>query len=138
MNELWIVMFLSNLLIPVLMLVFGLWFYRKPPKKISSYFGFRTMRSMKNINTWTFAHQFCGKILLRNGIVSLIITIMAMYLIFNETNENIVLYGTIHTMLLVVFMILPIISTEKELKKTFDDDGKPIKGKKLLDEEYQL
>jgi len=138
MNELWIAMFLSNLLIPVLMLVFGLWFYKNPPKKISSYFGYRTLRSMKNIHTWTFAHQFFGKILLRNGIISLIITLMVMFLILHETNENITLYGTILTMILVVFMILPIIPTEKELKKTFDDEGKPFNRRKVIDEDYEL
>ncbi len=35
---------------------------KHPPKKINSIYGYRTIRSMKNRETWEFAHKLCAKI----------------------------------------------------------------------------
>ncbi|MDX1278523.1 SdpI family protein [Oceanihabitans sediminis] len=38
-----------------------------PPKKINSIYGYRTVRSMKNQNTWDFAQKYSAKLLLGIG-----------------------------------------------------------------------
>ena len=43
----WIFMFLSNELIPILMLLFGWIFKKHPPKNINSVYGYRTSMSKK-------------------------------------------------------------------------------------------
>ena len=48
------------LLIPGIMLYFGWRFLNKPPQNINSIYGYRTSRSMKNQQTWDFAHQVCA------------------------------------------------------------------------------
>ena len=58
----WIFMFLSNELIPILMLLFGWIFKKHPPKNINSVYGYRTSMSTKNIETWNFAHAYCGRL----------------------------------------------------------------------------
>ena len=54
----WIFMCVTVLLIPFLMISFGGLFSRSAPKEINSAFGYRTSMSMKNADTWQFAHHF--------------------------------------------------------------------------------
>ena len=54
-------MFMSVLLIPVIMVVFGALFRKKAPGRINLVYGYRTLRSMKNVDTWNFAHHYIGK-----------------------------------------------------------------------------
>ena len=56
-----IFMLLMDLLIPLTMVVFGKMFMTKSPKNINAVFGYRTTMSMKNKDTWEFAHKYCGK-----------------------------------------------------------------------------
>ena len=58
----WWFMLISSLLIPALMITAGWFMWKRPPKKINSAIGYRTSRSMKNINTWQFAHHYCGRL----------------------------------------------------------------------------
>lgn len=44
----WIFCLAMNLLLPVIMLVFGRLFQTRPPKTINGLFGYRTARSMKS------------------------------------------------------------------------------------------
>lgn len=58
----WIFMTISNLLIPVIMMVFGKIFTEHPPTSINSIYGYRTAMSKKNQDTWDFAHAYCGRL----------------------------------------------------------------------------
>jgi uncharacterized membrane protein len=71
MNGFYIYMLLTSLLIPVIMLVFGWIFRRQAPKKINVWYGYRSARSMKNEDTWVFAHQHIGRTLMIAGAVLL-------------------------------------------------------------------
>ena len=53
----WIFMLITDLLIPVIMTVFGWYFIKQAPKNINYLFGYRTEMSMKNEDTWKFAHS---------------------------------------------------------------------------------
>ena len=61
----WIFMLIMDLLLPFTMIGFGRYFMKKAPKEINSVFGYRTSMSMKNKDTWEFAHKYCGKVLQR-------------------------------------------------------------------------
>ena len=56
----WIFMLIMDLLLPFTMIGFGRYFMKKAPKEINSVFGYRTSMSMKNKDTWKFAHKYCG------------------------------------------------------------------------------
>ena len=58
----WIFMLIMDLLIPFTMIGFGKMFLKKAPDQINYVFGYRTSMSMKNQDTWVFAHHYCGKI----------------------------------------------------------------------------
>ena len=50
-----------DLLIPLTMAGFGKLFTTKIPP-INAAFGYRSMMSMKNRDTWEFAHKYCGRL----------------------------------------------------------------------------
>lgn len=56
----WFMMLSFNLLIPAIMLIAGRLFSKKAPKDINWIIGYRTTMSMKNEDTWAFAHQIAG------------------------------------------------------------------------------
>jgi len=62
MTGFWVYMLAFDLLIPLTMIFFGRRFAAAPPKSINPLFGYRTAMSMKNEDTWAFAHRFCGRL----------------------------------------------------------------------------
>ena len=77
----WIFMLIMDLLLPFTMIGFGRYFMKKAPKEINSVFGYRTSMSMKNKDTWEFAHKYCGKVWYVCGMVMLPITVIFMLLV---------------------------------------------------------
>ena len=74
----WIFMMVMNLLIPATMIGFGKLFLKTAPKEINAIFGYRTSMSMKNRETWEFAHHYFGKRWFFLGIFLLPVTILLM------------------------------------------------------------
>jgi len=85
----WIFMLCTNLLIPLIMVLFGLYFVKKAPKNINYIFGYRTDMSMKNKDTWSFAHKYCGKLWLIIGILLLVLTLVATLLMIGKSKDTI-------------------------------------------------
>ena len=61
MNTFTVFLLLMVSIVPVVMIVFGYLFSNRPPKKVGSFLGYRTSRSILNEDTWRFAHHYCGK-----------------------------------------------------------------------------
>lgn len=119
----WIFMLFMDLLIPLTMIGFGRYFLKSAPKEINAIFGYRTSMSMKNKDTWIFAHHYCGKLWYISGLIVLIITGIVMLSVLGQA-ENMV--GTVGGVLCGVQMlplIGSIIPTETALKRTFDKNG---------------
>lgn len=119
----WWIVFICALLIPAIMLIFGKMMIKRAPKDINYIFGYRTTRSMKNQDTWRFAHLHCGRLWWRLGLVILIITV-AVHIPFYNSDENLI--GTVSTVVMVIqtiVLLVSIIPTEIALKKTFNEDG---------------
>lgn len=119
----WFFMLIMNLLIPLIMILFGRYFVKKAPDKINILFGYRTTMSMKNQDTWQFAHKYCGKIWLVCGSVLLPLTVAGMLLLIGKGKDFIGNVGSIICMLQLIPLVLAILPTEIALKKTFDKDG---------------
>lgn len=80
----WIFMLIMDLLLPFTMIGFGRYFMKKAPKEINLVFGYRTSMSMKNKDTWEFAHKHCGKVWYFCGMVMLPITVIFMLLVIGK------------------------------------------------------
>ena len=112
----WWFIFACDLLIPVIMLVFGIVMYKHAPKNINYIFGYRTSRSMKNDDTWKFAHEYCGRLWWRLGLIMLIP-------FYNSNEDTIGIVATIVMTIQLIVLITSIFPTEIALKKEFNDDG---------------
>ena len=120
----WIFMLIMDLLIPFTMIGFGRYFLKKSPKEINVVFGYRTNMSMKNKETWEFAHNYCGKIWYVCGVVMLPVTVFCLLLTIGKSEDFVGTVGGIICMAQLVPLIGAILPTEAALKKTFDKNGK--------------
>lgn len=119
----WWIVLVCDLLIPAIMLGFGVMMIKKAPKDINFLFGYRTNRSMKNQDTWDFAHKHCGRIWCITGIITLVVTAF-IHIPFYSSDESVIeKVAVLVTVLQLVVLIASIIPTELALKKTFNDDG---------------
>ena len=124
----WIFMLIMNLLIPLTMIVFGNIFCYKTPKTINGFYGYRTSMSMKNEDTWEFAHKYCGKLWYKWGRWMMIVTVIAMIALLGKDKDTVSRIGGIICFMQLIPLIGTIIPTEKALRKKFDKNGNKKKG----------
>lgn len=120
----WISMFCANLLIPLLMILFGVLFQKYPPKEINGAYGYRTTRSMKTQEAWDFAQNYFAKLWLRWGLALLPITILPMLFVLGKNQHTVGIVSGILCGVLCVLLCLPIFFVERALKQNFDENGK--------------
>ena len=121
----WAVLLVDMFVVPAILLGFGWRFMKKPPQDINGAYGYRTSMSMKNRDTWDFAHQVCGQVWRRTGWV--LLALSAVLLAWMQTRPG----GERTNWLLGILvmlgegtaLILTIIPVERALKKTFDKNG---------------
>ncbi|EJO5349150.1 SdpI family protein [Clostridium botulinum] len=119
----WIFMMIMDLLIPFTMIGFGKYFIKNAPKEINRVFGYRTPMSMKNKDTWEFAHNHCGKIWFNIGRIMLVISAMVMLFLIGRDKSVVANFGGILCGIQLVFLVGSIFPTERALKKNFDIHG---------------
>lgn len=122
----WIFMAVVSLFIPIIMVIFGKLFLKAAPKDINGIYGYRTAMSMKNRDTWEFAHKYCGKVWFYAGLVLLPLNFIPLIFVIGKGTDLIGAVGTVFCLIDTAVMLLSIIPTEKALKKNFDSDGNRI------------
>ncbi|MFR3992390.1 MAG: SdpI family protein [Angelakisella sp.] len=120
----WIFMFCCTLLIPIIMIIAGNSMRLGKFKTINSIVGYRTRRSMKNQQTWDYAHRECGLLWRRWGSTMLVLTVIAMLLFMGEDTDHI---GVVRRYYRVADdpLFLSIVIVEKKLREKFDENGLP-------------
>lgn len=119
----WWLMLVCGLLTPLLMIVCGRMMWKRPPKSINGSLGYRTARSMMNMETWKFAHDCCGRLWWKIGWIILLPS-AAIYVPVYGSSEDVI--GALSAVLLTiqcVILIVTIIPTERALKRNFGDEG---------------
>ena len=119
----WVYMLVMALAVPAVMIGFGALWLRKPPANISAVYGYRTTRSMKNRDTWVFAHRYCGRIWLVCGCILAPVSLAAMLLVLGEGTGTVGTMGTVVLFAQLVPLVGSIVPTERALKRTFDENG---------------
>lgn len=95
-------------------------FWKFPPKKINSIYGYRTPKAMQNQKIWNFANTVFNKNLLIYAGISFIAGLVFANFATKELSWQ--------PMVLVLLSILvSIIKTERALNDHFTDEGKPKK-----------
>ncbi|WP_349674845.1 SdpI family protein [Lacrimispora sp.] len=123
----WIFMTVMNLMIPFIMIVTGYVFIKNPPREINHLVGYRTNMSMKNKDTWEFAHHHCGKNWMIMGLCMLVPSVLVMLLFIGKGTEIVGEFGSVVIGVQTVILLASIIPTEIALRKNFDKEGNRIK-----------
>lgn len=119
----WWFLFLCDLIIPILMIFCGRMMWKHPPKRINAVMGYRTKRSMKNMDTWRFAHEHCGRLWWRMGWLMLILSVIVQLPFYKGSESAVGTMGSILCAVQCVALVASIVPTEKALKQNFDDEG---------------
>lgn len=109
------------IIIPPVMTVSGAFFMEDAPSEINMIYGCRTEMSMKNKDTWKFAHKFCGRIWFICGLIMLPASVVALVLLMKR-------FGFGYALLIVlgaqfVPLLGAMIATEIALRVVFDENG---------------
>ncbi len=118
-----LLMLVCNMIVPVITIFAGWFMWKHAPKQINSIIGYRTKRSMKNDDTWKFAHNFCGKLWWIMGWIILGVSIVVLIPFINSIYFTIGIVVIISVAVQCVILVMSIIPTEIALEKTFFDDG---------------
>ncbi len=97
------------------------------PKKINSWYGYRTVTSMKNQETWDEGNKYSSTQYIIAGVILLIIGRISYAIVANKPYLA-PLIAFIPVLMLTVF------TTEKHLKKVFDSNGMRINSMGKLKE----
>lgn len=119
----WWFMFVCDLLTPILMIVAGNMMWKHAPKKINGAIGYRTARSMKNMETWKFAHDYCGRLWWKIGWIMLIPSLVIHVPLYHSPENMIGTTGAILCTIQCAILILSIFPTERALKRNFTCEG---------------
>lgn len=87
--------------------------------------------AQKNMDTWQTANEYAGKAFKTIGIMTLIINLMVILIFLGMSGMLnmklktmlIFLSAYFYFMLIVILLFIPIFTTQKMLKKTFNSDG---------------
>ena len=111
-------------LLPLIILVFGLFARIGLPRRVNFFAGYRTPMACKNQETWAFAHKYVGRLWIILGLVMIIVVIAMLLLIERGTFAlepvTVLLISAVGTLLCVLLAIIP---TEMALRKSFDKNG---------------
>jgi len=106
------------IILGIICLISGFIFKFLPPKKINSIFGYKTILSMKNQDTWNEALKYSGNTLIILGFIFVPLQLILSQLIENMSNG----YKYEKIILLICFVVIIIIN-EVHLNKVFNKDG---------------
>lgn len=119
----WLFMTAMLLLIPLIMIGFA-WYSRKGgPKNINCVFGYRTAMSMKNEDTWAFAHREIGRLWMKWGWILLPLSLIPMLIVWGKGEDAVGTVGTVVLFAQMFPLVGCIFPVEKALKREFNPDG---------------
>lgn len=119
----WWFMFFCNLLIPALLIISGRMMWKNCPKKINGIIGYRTSYSMKNMDTWKFAHDYCGRLWWKIGWIMLFPSVLLQMPFWYQSDDVVGAVGAVICTVQCIILIASVFMTEKALKRTFHEDG---------------
>ena len=119
----WIFMLFALSLVPVIMIISGRIMWKFCPERKNPLLGYRTARSTSTPEAWDFANRYCGHLYEKIGWSMLIFPAVVLLLLVKSAQHVIADTGAVILLLQCLFLLLPIIPTERELKKKFGNQG---------------
>ena len=109
------------IIIPLVMIIAGASFMNGAPKEINQIYGYRTEMSMKNRDTWEFAHRFYGRLSFVSGLILLPLTVAAIALLSKRFSVTTAILAVAGVQILLLLAL--ILATEVALRVKFDKGG---------------
>ena len=119
----WSYMLVMSLLLPLVMIVVGRLFVKKPPRSVNGAFGYRTRRSMQSQAAWDFAHAYNGRLWLRCGLALLPVSALVMLQCRGGTEGTVGGFAGALCGVQLAVLLLTIVPTEAALRRNFDEKG---------------
>ena len=119
----WWLALVSDLLVPVIQIIFGWVLWKHSPKTINNAYGYRTKWSKKNRDTWEFAQKHCGRTWWKVGWVLLALSAAAHIPFYGADEDTVGNLCLIVTGVQLAVLIGSVFPTERALKRTFHQDG---------------
>ena len=108
----WFMLICDTMIIPLVMVIAGRMMWKHCPKHINGMSGYRTARSMKNMDTWKFAHDYCGKLWWKTGWAMMIPTALLHIPLYHSDKDTIGFAGLILMTIQCLIMVASIYPTE--------------------------
>lgn len=108
--------FITILLCGIIFLIVGRYMKRNPPAKINRFNGYRTKRSRASQEAWDHAQVYSSDVMIQAGKYLCIAALP--FLLLQDNLVTIVIMSVV----ILFFCLVPILSTEKELKEKFGDN----------------
>jgi uncharacterized membrane protein len=108
----------------LLILLLGLFFYFYPPKKINGIYGYRTPRSMKNLENWHFANKLSAKYMLLNSFLAFLIFMVSFWTLKNSISVDALILINMGVLCLSLIAMIPMVETK--LKKFEEKQKRPL------------
>lgn len=105
----------TDLLIPLTMIMIGYVLYKNPLKDMDSGLGYRTKRAIKSIETWRYANTLCGEYWLKIGIGLFIFIVFEKVFIMIKPEY----LSIINMAIEITALIIPMPLIERKLKGKF-------------------
>ena len=119
----WLYMTFMSIVVPLVLIIVGLYYTKCPPNKIYTDFGYKTPLTLKNEDIWAFAHQCCGKAWIKLGLIMMVLSIAIMF-IPRAISENAM---SIFSVSLFVLQCIAVYISIRRIKATiltvFDENG---------------
>ena len=117
--------FAGVFVVPIVFLVFGwLFTHGHYPKHPNGVYGYRTARSMKNDETWTFAQERWGRQCWRAGWWFLILSLLVVAILQTQPARQHGIYVGAWIAVQAVLTFGTILPVERALKAKFDEFGR--------------
>lgn len=111
-----------SLLVPVIVIITGRMMWKHYPKNVNGLIGYRTTLSMRNIDTWKFANEYCGRLWYRTGILMLFFSIIICLLFFKASYNTAFTASLILIAIQCIILVATIFPTENALKREFPEE----------------
>lgn len=124
MMSLWNPVFIYDSVFSLFMMILlGYFLWKHHPKEISVFVGYRTTYSTKSIDTWNFAHEYCGRRLWTMGWILEMIAFIINLHVYGAYDDAVLAIRKILPYIQIAVFIVIIIMTEVSLRRFFNKDG---------------
>ena len=110
-------LFMMPLMTGVIFIIAGYIVLKFPPKKINSFYGYRTSSSMKNQERWDFAQVYSSILMIYSGLGLTLLSVFG--LLFKLSEGQGVLIGTI---MIIIAALVVLYKTEKAINQKFKNE----------------